>query len=226
MAQHDFLLLDRSGSMGGTMWTEAINAINAYVQKLADDDIDTGVTLVVFDSNNPFEVIRDRITPKTWKPISNDEVSPRGGTPLNDATASLITLAEKGPPWGGQYDKVAIVIMTDGEENSSQEYDRKKGGTEKIKAKLDGCRERGWAVTMLGAGFDNQQQAAHYGTATRSTVQTSAKNFGDTMTLMASKRGLYASAGASSATMDFSPDEQEALKSDTKADLKIKTTTK
>jgi hypothetical protein len=67
--QHDFILLDRSGSMS-TVWTEALSSINAYVQKLADDKVDTGVTLATFDKDGAefkFEVIRDRIIPGTWK---------------------------------------------------------------------------------------------------------------------------------------------------------------
>ena len=216
--QHDFILLDRSGSMGGTMWTEALGAINGYVKKLADDNIDTGVTLAVFDSNEPFKIIRDRITPKTWRPVTNDDAMPRGGTPLNDATNELIALAERGPPWGGQYEKVAIVIMTDGNENASQEYSARFGGTEKIKSRLDQCRARGWVVQMLGAGFDNQAQATAYGATRGATIQTSAVNLGATMGTLASKRGIYstttAAGAAAAATMDWMELEQDALKSD------------
>lgn len=63
--QHDFVLLDRSGSMEGPMWTEALNSVNAYVKKLAEDNVDTGVTLALFDGNEPFLIVRDRITPQT-----------------------------------------------------------------------------------------------------------------------------------------------------------------
>ena len=205
--QHDFILLDRSGSMSG-MWDEALNSINAYVQKLAETNVDTGVTLAVFDSNEPFTIIRDRITPKTWKNVTNADCSPRGGTPLNDATAKLIQLARTGAPWGQQYGRVAIVIVTDGEENASKEF----RDVSLIKRMLDECREKNWQIMYLGADFDNQKQAASYGAATQSTVRTSTANFGSTMRSMASKRFAYANTGAS---MSYNSMEQTALASAT-----------
>ena len=217
MLNHDFLLLDRSGSMGyGNMMTEAVNSINAYVEELAKNNVDTGVTLIVFDSINPFEIVRDRITPKTWRKITVDEVAPRGGTPLNDATIRMIQHAKLGAPWGQKYDRVAIAIMTDGEENASQEYSRLSGGTEKVKRELNICREMGWQVIMLGAGFDNQKQAFSYGSTQSATVETSAINYGTTMRAMAGKRAMYATSGVG---MSFTAEEKAALKSTTAIDL-------
>ena len=155
--QHDFILLDRSSSMAGR-WSEALGSVNAYVKQLADDKVDTGVTLVAFDQHLgacSFDVLRDRITPSTWKPVGNADAQPRGGTPLNDATGRLIALANAGVPGSGQqYDKVAIIIMTDGEENSSKEFT-----LTQIKALLDQCRAKNWQVIFLGADFDNARQA-------------------------------------------------------------------
>lgn len=73
--QHDFILLDRSGSMD-KIWSEAIGSINGYVKKLAEEKVDTGVTLAVFDGQGglQFDVIRDRITPATWKPVDVGEI--------------------------------------------------------------------------------------------------------------------------------------------------------
>ena len=117
MPQHDFILLDRSGSMQA-LWTEALGAINGYVKKLADDKVDTGVTLAVFDSDDGlrFDVIRDAVAPSAWHPVTDADAVPRGMTPLNDATAKIVALAN-----AGGYDKVAIIIMTDGMENASRE---------------------------------------------------------------------------------------------------------
>lgn len=215
--QHDFILLDRSGSMAGTMWTEALNGINAYVQKLAADNIDTGVTLVVFDGDEPFKVIRDRITPKTWKTVTNEDAMPRGMTPLNDGAMKLLDLAEQGFPGGGPYEKCAIVIVTDGAENASQEFSINSGGVEKVKNRLDKCRAKGWVVQFLGANFDNQAQAMSYGTTRGSTISASAANFGSTMSSLASKRGAYstldlATSGAAAATRSMDWTEEEKTK--------------
>src|SRR5262245_8057214 len=136
MAQHDFILLDRSGSMQ-SRWAEAISSVNSYVWKLAEDKVDTGVTLITFDRDsgiNKFEVIRDKIAPGEWMGVSADEISPRGGTPLNDAMARMISLART-----GGYDKVVLLTMTDGQENSSIEMT-----TMQIKTMLDECRAKNW----------------------------------------------------------------------------------
>lgn len=202
--QHDFILLDRSGSMGGTMWTEALNSINAYVKKLAEDNVDTGVTLIAFDSNEPNKVLRDRITPKTWKNVTDADATPRGGTPLNDATMSMLDLAENGPI---KYDKVAIIIMTDGAENASQEFSHQTGGTARVKARLERIRDKGWQVIFLGANFDNDMQAQSYGAMAHSTVSSTVANMGGTMRAMAEKRGMYAS--GASANMSFSTEEKK-----------------
>lgn len=202
--QHDFILLDRSGSMEGSMWKEALGAINGYVKKLADDKVDTGVTLAVFDSNEPFKVIRDRITPSTWREVTNADATPRGGTPLNDATGKLLDLAEKGLPNGEQYDKVAVIIMTDGAENSSSEYT-----VAKIKERLDRVRAKNWQVIFLGANFDNVRQAESYGTSAGQHVNSSQASMGSTMRSMASKRGEYGITGQS---VSFSDEEKAEAK--------------
>jgi hypothetical protein len=71
-----------------------------------------------------------------------------------------VGLADKNAP-----EKAVIVIITDGHENASVEYTQ-------LMAKhlLDGCRTRGWSVVMLGADFENVQQAASLGTSLRNSM--------------------------------------------------------
>lgn len=204
--QHDFILLDRSGSME-SRWDEAVNSVNSYVAKLAEDKVDTGVTLVVFDNGTDgkldFRIIRDRIIPSTWHKVSHSEVSPRNGTPLNDATARIVSLAE-----AGGYDKLAIIIMTDGLENASHEYPGYVG-TQRIKAMLDRCRAKNWQVIYLGANFDNAAQAQSYGNLRGQTISASAGTMGQHVNSMARKRADYAT--GQSATMDWSEEEKTEL---------------
>jgi uncharacterized protein with von Willebrand factor type A (vWA) domain len=200
MFQHDFILLDRSGSMEGFMWTEALGAINGYVKKLADDNVDTGVTLACFDSNEPFVILRDRIIPNTWRAVTDEDAQPRGGTPLNDATGKLLDLAESGQ---FKYDKVAIIIMTDGQENSSKEYT-----VPQIKARLDRVRAKNWQVIFLGANFDNASQAASYGNTRGMTVNSAAGNLRASTSNLAAKRAAY---GATGQSINFSDEEKDDL---------------
>ena len=198
--QHDFILLDRSGSMS-SLWNEALGSINSYVKKLADEKVDTGVTLATFDGDNgqlAFDIVRDRIIPSTWHPVSSADASPRGMTPLSDATGKIVNLAK-----AGGYDKVAIIIMTDGQENASRELT-----VSQAKALLDECRARNWQVIFLGADFDNATQAASYGNAVQATVRVARGNLEAATASMATSRAAYARAGAQ---MAFSPEEKKRL---------------
>jgi hypothetical protein len=199
--QHDFILLDRSGSMQ-SLWTEALSSVNAYVKRLADDKVDTGVTLATFDTNNgafDFTVIRDRIIPSTWHAVTDKDATPRGMTPLNDATGKIVNLAE-----AGNYDKVAIIIMTDGHENASREMT-----VEQAKAALDRCRAKNWQVIFLGADFDNATQAASYGNIAAATLQAAPRNLARAMEVTAASRARYAE---SAAPMRYTDAEKRQLR--------------
>lgn len=218
MYQHDFILLDRSQSMT-SMWGEALSSVNAYVKKLADDKVDTGITVAVFDGQS-FDIIRDRIIPNTFQPLTDKDAMPRGMTPLNDSIGKIVNRANAGPPWGGQYDKVAIIIMTDGEENASRELN-----VQQAKDLLQGCRNKGWQVIFLGANFDNVKQATSYGTSSLNQIQTSAVNLVDTMAGTATLRSAYSTHGTA---MNYGAEFKSAVKSDKKVDpstLKVSDTT-
>ena len=206
--QHDFILLDRSGSMEA-LWGEALSSINAYVAKLSADKVDTGVTLAAFDAidgSSSFEIVRDRIIPATWMAVTANEIMPRGMTPLNDATGRIVNLAR-----AGNYEKVAIIIMTDGMENASVELT-----VSQAKALLDDCRAKNWQVIFLGANFDNAKQARGYGNSQAATIQAAPAALVRTMQSAAVQRGVYATSGSA---MAWSEAEKQELGSGDKADL-------
>jgi hypothetical protein len=191
--QHDFILLDRSGSMK-ELWAEALSSVNAYVKKLAEDKVDTGVTLAVFDGQGglDFKVVRDRIIPSTWHPVTSADAEPRGMTPLNDATGRIVSLAR-----AGNYDKVAIIIMTDGHENDSKEL-----SVQQARSLLDDCRTKGWQVIFLGADFDNAAQADSYNNDVNATMSAVRGTFAAHTHSVASKRAFYGATGQSMSWTD------------------------
>lgn len=159
-----YILLDRTGSMN-LLWDEAVSAVNAYVGELGKAKGKHNITLAVFDlwgcngggsAKLQFDVLRDSVPISKWEELKKDEVSPRGMTPLFDAMAKIISMAEEANKTGKK--KTAIVVMTDGEENASTEVNK-----DTAKAALDRVQAKKWQVNFLGANFDGFNQATGLG---------------------------------------------------------------
>ncbi len=183
-----YILLDRTGSMNG-IWDEALTSVNAYaaaigkVEEGEADDLETTVTLAAFDFQDgfQFDVLRQGVEPGDWSDVTNDEVSPRGMTPLFDAINRTITMAEADNP-----EKAVIVIMTDGHENSSKEVT--KAG---VKAAMDRAEARGWEVVFLGAEFASFGDADAVGVSGSKQMAVSAGSLSVTQERLAKKARDY-----------------------------------
>ena len=207
-----YILLDRSGSISGSRWEGAIGAINTYVHGLRTAGTDAEITLATFDSNGPsnwggqvrlggaqmarafnaevvdpnsFDVIRDKVSIKKFKDVGINETSPRGGTPLYDSTAKLLNLADK-----NNNEKTVIIIMTDGEENSSKTYN-----LASIRDRIATCQARGWEVLFLGAEFNADTVAQNYGLSAGKVINTSLRNMDATMNFYATASADYTVSG-------------------------------
>jgi uncharacterized protein with von Willebrand factor type A (vWA) domain len=197
--QKDYILLDRSGSMSDK-WEETLSSINAYVHELAKNKVNTEVYLAVFDYQGAlcYDVLRENVAPSDWKDLTVRETSARGMTPLFDSVARIVTQANKDGA-----EKAAIIIMTDGAENSSRET-----SVEQAKNLLEQCRKKGWSVVFLGADFNAFSQGSVLGASLSSTLTMKKGSYGVAMNAMATTRAMYGSGGA--ATMSFSDEDQDA----------------
>ncbi len=157
-----FVALDRSGSMQGEPWFNAIESLNEYVKNLQKEKIEGDVTIIAFDSNDNVSGRNIRLVPLAenqsiayFEPIKADALSPAGMTPLFDAAANVMDRALE-----RNSDRTVVVILTDGHENSSKEYTQAK-----IKDKVKQLEEKKWEVIFLGANFDVAQYTAGSGLA-------------------------------------------------------------
>ncbi len=204
---HSYILLDRTGSME-PMWKEALSSVNAYADGLATLDggprVDADITLAAFDAQDglQFDVLRDNQDARNWKKVTNDDVTPRGMTPLYDAIGRIVSLAEKDRP-----EKAVIVIMTDGEENSSHELDKKAA-----KAALDRARAKGWEVVFLGAEFSNFNDAEGVGQTASRNMAVSKDQLSDSMNRLSQKSKAYAS--GTEKTVEWNAEDRAAAKED------------
>lgn len=203
-----YILLDRTGSMSN-IWTEALGSVNAYADDLAKESggLKSSVTLAVFDYQDgmQFNVLRDHTVPQYWRNVTDAEASPRGMTPLYDAIGKMVSLAEHDDP-----QKAVLVIMTDGEENSSREFDQGQA-----KAALDRARAHGWQVVFLGAQFANFTDASGVGMAGSQTMAVDKSGLHTTMQRLAKKSADYYSAPASApAPVTFDEEDRKAAGED------------
>jgi hypothetical protein len=171
-----YILLDRSGSME-TQWSEALGAINGYVENLP---VSTRIVLAAFD-NVSYDILRDT-TAKAWRNLSNDDAMPRGGTPLYDSATRMMWRIMDDKP-----DRAVFLVMTDGFENQSQHFSQ--GDVKKLVKNLE---DRKYETIFLGANFDKVGDvAAGFGLSSGKWMNNSTEKLGQNM------RGIYASASAS-----------------------------
>ncbi|WP_084398397.1 vWA domain-containing protein [Henriciella aquimarina] len=183
-----YILLDRTGSMS-SIWDEALSSVNAYAAEVGKaeegeaDDLETAVTVAVFDAQEglQFDVLRKNVAPAQWQAVSNDEVAPRGMTPLFDAIGRIVATAEADNP-----EKAVIVIMTDGLENSSREITK-----EGAKAALDRVEAKGWEVVFLGAEFAKFDDAEGVGISAQKSMAMGAGTMQESMSRLAKKSRDY-----------------------------------
>ncbi len=202
-----YILLDRSGSMQ-SLWVEALSSVNSFAKELANKTdgpaVDSHITLAVFDSQEglQFDVLRRKQPALHWENVTDKDATPRGMTPLLDAMARIIALAEADNP-----DKAVIVMMTDGAENASREVKR-----EGIKAALDRVKAKGWEVVFLGANFDNISDAGSVGVDRGQQMAMSAGTMDRSLTSLARKSRAYAAAAPGAAPIEFNEEDRKVAK--------------
>ena len=152
-------ILDRSGSMAG-LESDTIGGFNSMLEKQKKEDGECIITTVLFD--HEVELLHDRIDIRAVRPMSEKEYMVRGSTALLDAigkTIHKIGNAEKNTAEEYRADKVMVVIITDGEENSSRFYSLKE-----VKHMIERQKERyGWEFIFLGANIDAVETATRFG---------------------------------------------------------------
>ena len=173
---HLYILLDRSGSME-SMRDDVIGGFNNFVNEQRAEGPDARVTLVQFDTGDAHEILLDGRPIGGVRPLTRRTFVPRGGTPLLDATGLLIARAavrvEQRRQTGKAPEAIVFVTITDGQENSSAEYDRA-SILRLVKAK----EAEGWSFAFLGAGLDAYGEAAAMGYDARSVQAFAADGVG------------------------------------------------
>ena len=152
-ALHVAFVLDKSGSMQAV--EEAVVAgYNDYLGELRGQGGETRFSLTTFDTSFEHVCVGEPL--ETVAELDNRVYRPDGMTALYDAIAHTVLQTDQRLQAAGLDDeKVLVVVMTDGLENSSSDYD-----AHAIAELVRSYDERpNWTFVYLGAGHDSIQAA-------------------------------------------------------------------
>lgn len=155
------VVLDKSGSMQSVRG-DAIGGFNAFLGEQQAQPGCGRLTLALFDSPGTYELVHCG-TPLAEVPLLTEETYvPSGMTALLDAIGRTVDEVGKrlaATPEPDRPESVIVAILTDGEENSSQEYSR-----ERVFEMIRVQREAySWQFVYLGANQDAIAEAGKLG---------------------------------------------------------------
>lgn len=177
---HISVVLDRSGSMT-TVTKATIDGFNEFLAGQKALPGEATLSLLQFDHEQltTYDFAKLADVPN----LSRESYRPRGNTALLDAIGMAIdSLGTKlsQTPEADRPSRIVVVIITDGEENSSSAYSR----TKVFELITHQRQKYGWEFMFLGANQDAIQAGASYGIQVNnsltynSTVIGTAKAFG------------------------------------------------
>ena len=152
-------ILDKSGSMSG-LEKDTIGGYNSFIEKQKKVEGEALVSTVLFSDQN--EVIHDRVPISKIEPMNDAQYSVGGCTALLDAIGGAIHHIGNVHKYAREEDvpeKTIFVITTDGEENSSRNYDYRR-----IKQMIERQQEKyKWEFLFLGENIDAIGEASKLG---------------------------------------------------------------
>ena len=141
----NLIIVDESGSMS-IIEKQALMGLNETLETVkkiqkAHPEMEQRVTLLTFDSTHT-RFIYDNVRANDTHTLSRRDYCPGGATPLYDAIGIGISKlnAQTEPA-----DNVLVTIITDGEENCSEEYNLKM-----IKTLIGKLKRQNWTFTLIG----------------------------------------------------------------------------
>ena len=141
----NMIIVDESGSMC-VIERQALAGINETIETVKKmqqlhPDMEQHISLLTFDSGHKtFKY--DNVKADNVNTLSARDYNPRGGTPLYDAIGIAIA---KLNAQTSEKDNVLVTIITDGEENCSEEYN-----LHMVKTLISKMKKQGWTVTLIG----------------------------------------------------------------------------
>lgn len=145
-------VIDESGSMQGTE-SDVIGGFNNFIEQQRSQPYGK-ITVSLYKFNTLWSRVMDDLPLNEIRPLTNNDYTPGGLTALYDTIGNAINDIEKQSTYSkSEYkaDTVMMVIITDGQENASREYDSRK-----VKQMIQELEEsENWQFIYLGTDLNN-----------------------------------------------------------------------
>ncbi|MHB8967630.1 MAG: vWA domain-containing protein [Thermoleophilia bacterium] len=213
---HISVILDRTGSME-PIRDDIIEGFNAFLVDQRNLPGTASMTLVQFDSVDPYEIIHHFKLLAAVSPLTRDTYVPRAATPLldaigrgiNDLDETLAEIAENDRP-----EHIVVVVITDGQENASKEFRK----DTIIKMVTRHQEEFRWQFVFLSADLDSIKDAISYGMHHSSVIafDKSARGVADVIKSSSHKISIFRS--GMSKGVSFSQEDRDRQDSEKRRD--------
>jgi uncharacterized protein YegL len=148
-----------------------ISGFNEFIQSSPKN---AELSLLLF--SDTVNIVYQNVQIENVKPLTLKAYKPNGFTALLDGIGKAIELAKKYQPtsWADDDKDVTILIMTDGQENSSKEYTKSQ-----INASISRQKLFGWKFIFMGANQDAIQTASEFSIDQESSLTFGCENVGE-----------------------------------------------
>ena len=170
-------VIDESGSMHGTE-SDVIGGFNSFIEKQKTQEYGK-IDVTLYKFNDECSRIFNDLPLNKIRPLRNRDYTPGGTTALYDAIGIAVSKADKNNSHlkaACKPDMVMMVVITDGQENSSREY-----SALTVKQLIENHeRNENWQFIYLGADLSNFADADSLGIRYRASSKKSnlKENFG------------------------------------------------
>ena len=184
-------ILDESGSMDLTR-KDVIGGFNNFIEEQKKIKGEALITLVFFDDR--YRVIHsgknikdiEKLTTEIYKPTGSTALFDAIGKTINDVGSRLSNTKESEKP-----EKVIVLIMTDGDENSSKEFN-----IAKIKEMTEHQQQKyNWEFVYIGANQDSFSTGASLGIKTTANYMSTSRGTADAYNMVSQSISLYRTSG-------------------------------
>lgn len=183
------MIVDNSGSMY-RIKSDAEGAINSFLDEQSNVEGEAYITYIRFD--HEYETVFEKVVLDNVKHI---KLNPRGGTALLDAIGKTVV------NYVPRTEKTIYVIMTDGKENASEEWDN-----QSVKNAIAEAKQHGDEFVYLGANQDAMEVGAKMGVPMGSSLTFAADK--DGLDNMARSMTSYVTATRSGLAYEFTDEDR------------------